>query len=185
VARRYSYRARKRRGHGCRKRAERRQARRVRTKCGSRGTGFCDASVLHGRTDCLTIDRRTLTCFPAKSTSCHFKPNSSLMRRPVPAAKRTRVFSLLRKLRASRLISEGKRTSGAVRRFALWRTRLMGLRSIKSWRLAWLKSTLIKFRILARLALASGSVRSHNSTSTALTELRLVVPHLGTIPFRK
>ena len=76
---------------GWRKRAVRRQARRVRTKRGSRGTGFWDASVLHGPTDCLTMDRRTLTCFPAKSTSPHFRPNNSLMRSPVPAAKRTRV----------------------------------------------------------------------------------------------
>jgi hypothetical protein len=45
-----------------RKRAVRRQARRVRTKRGSSGTGFWDASVLHGPTACLTIDRSTLTC---------------------------------------------------------------------------------------------------------------------------
>jgi hypothetical protein len=138
-------------------------ARRVRTKRGSRGTGFRDASVLHGPTDCLTMDRRTLSCFPAKSTSPHFRPNNSLMRSPVPAAKRTRVLSRSRKVGTSRLISEGRSTTGTVLRFALWRTRVMGLWSMNSCRLAWLKSTLIKFRILVRLARASGSVRSHSS----------------------
>src|SRR5712692_856013 len=140
---------------------------------------FCFA-----RADCLFDNRsQELTCFPAKSTSPHFRPNNSLMRSPVPAAKRTRVLSRSRKLGTSRLISEGRSTSGTVRRFALWRTRVMGLWSVKSCRLAWLKSTLIRFRILARLARASGSVRSHSSTSTALIALRLVAPHLGTIHF--
>ena len=95
-----------------------------------------DASVLHGPTACLTIDRRTLTCFPAKSTSPHFRPNNSLMRSPVPAAKRTRVLSRSRKLGTSRLISEGRSTTGTVRRFALWRTRVMGLWSVNSCSLA-------------------------------------------------
>ena len=39
----------------------------------------------------------------------------------------------------------------------------------------WLKRTLIRFRILARLPLASGRVRSHNSTSTALMALILPI----------
>jgi hypothetical protein len=68
-------------------------------------------------------------------------------------------------------------------RFALWRTRLMGLGSIKPCRLPWLNTTLIGFRILARLPLASGRVPSHISTSTALTVLRLLAPHRGSIHF--
>jgi hypothetical protein len=61
----------------------------------------------------------------------------------------------------------------------------MGLCSANSCRLAWLKSTLIKFRISVRLARASGRVRSHSSTSIALIPLRLVDPHLDTIHFLK
>jgi len=35
------------------------------------------------------MDLRTLICLPAKSTSCHFRPNSSLIRSPVPAANKS------------------------------------------------------------------------------------------------
>ena len=74
-------------------------------------SGFCDASVLHGPTVCFTIDRRTLICGPVKSISRHLRPKGSLVRSPLPAARRTRVFSLIRNPPASRLISEGRSSS--------------------------------------------------------------------------
>ena len=72
---------------------------------GSRDRRFAMLLFCTGR---LTIDRRTLTCFPAKSTSPHFRPKKSLMRTPVTAAKRTRVLSRSRKHGTSRLTSEGR-----------------------------------------------------------------------------
>lgn len=50
---------------------------------GSSGTGFCDASVLHGPTTCRTMERVTRTSFLTKSISVHLRPKSSLARNPV------------------------------------------------------------------------------------------------------
>jgi hypothetical protein len=59
-----------------------------------------------------------------------------LLARSLLATKRTSVLSRLGKLGTRRLISEGRSTSGIVRRFALWRTGVMGLWPVNSCRLA-------------------------------------------------
>ena len=83
------------------------------------GTGFCEASVLHGPTTPYAIERVTFMVPPAKSASFHFKPNSSLWRRPVDAARNTKARSRKSKTSSRALISAGVRMVGAVRRFAL------------------------------------------------------------------
>ena len=67
----------------------------------SRGTGFCDASVLQGPTTWKTIERVTLSSFFWKSMSCHLRPKSSLIRKPVPNAKSTRVRSRMPRIAIS------------------------------------------------------------------------------------
>src|SRR5215469_14143465 len=68
----------------------------------SSGIGFCDASVLHGPTTWNTMDRVTLISFLRKSTSFHLRPNSSLIRYPVPKARSTRVRSRMPRTAMSR-----------------------------------------------------------------------------------
>src|SRR2546429_8856933 len=87
------------------------------------GTGFCDDSVLHGPTTPYTMERVTLIVPWSKSTLPHFKPNNSLCRNPVDAARGTNVRSLCARPLISALISAGIKMAGAVRRFALLRTR--------------------------------------------------------------
>ena len=67
----------------------------------SRGTGFCDASVLQGPTTWKTMDRVTLSSWFWKSMSCHLRPKSSLIRKPVPKAKSTRVRSRMARIAIS------------------------------------------------------------------------------------
>jgi hypothetical protein len=58
------------------------------------GTGRCEHSVLHGPTAPYTMERVTYMFLCAKSMSLHFKPNISLCRKPVEAAKQNqRPFS--------------------------------------------------------------------------------------------
>src|ERR1700722_11745682 len=66
---------------------------RASARVGCIGTGFCDASVLHGPTTPYTMERVTLIVPWPKSMSPHFKPNISLCRNPVDAARRTSVRS--------------------------------------------------------------------------------------------
>src|SRR3989442_4436146 len=72
------------------------------------GTGFSDDSVLHGPTAPYTMERVTLILLWAKSMSPHFKPNISLCRKPVEAARRTNVRSRTSKLSTNALISLGR-----------------------------------------------------------------------------
>jgi hypothetical protein len=90
-----------------------------RARIGGMGTGFCDDSVLHGPTTPYTMERVTLIFLWAKSMSPHFKPNISLCRKPVEAARRTNVRSRTSKLSTNALISLGTSTVGGLRRFAL------------------------------------------------------------------
>jgi hypothetical protein len=62
--------------------------------------GFYDDSVLHGPTTPYTMERVTLIFLWAKSMSPHFKPNISLCRNPVEAARRTKVRSRTSKCRS-------------------------------------------------------------------------------------
>src|SRR5947207_928679 len=52
---------------------------------------LCDDSVLHGPTTPYTMERMTLIVPRSNSISHHFKPNISLCRSPVEAARRTSV----------------------------------------------------------------------------------------------
>jgi len=63
------------------------------------------------------MERVTLIVPWSKSISPHFKPNNSLCRNPVDAAKRTNVRSRSARPLISALISAGIRMMGAVRRF--------------------------------------------------------------------
>src|SRR5712675_1037474 len=83
------------------------------------GTVFCDDSVLHGPTTPYTMERMTLIVPRSKSISPHFKPNISLCRNPVDAARRTSVRSRSARPSISALISAGSRVAGGVRRLAL------------------------------------------------------------------
>src|SRR5436190_10582413 len=58
-------------------------------------TGFCDDSVLHGPTTPYTMERMTLIVPRSKSISPHFRPNISLCRNPVDAARRTIIMCVL------------------------------------------------------------------------------------------
>src|SRR6266850_7674014 len=66
---------------------------RASARVGCIGTGFCDDSVLHGPTTPYTMERMTLIVPRSKSISPHFRPNISLCRNPVDAARRTNVRS--------------------------------------------------------------------------------------------
>ena len=95
-------------------------AKRASARIGGMGTGFCDDSVLHGPTTPYTMERVTLILLWAKSMSPHFKPNISLCRKPVEAARRTNVRSRTSRLSTNALISLGTSTVGGLRRFAPW-----------------------------------------------------------------
>src|SRR5437899_5376436 len=60
---------------------------RASARVGCIGTGFCDDSVLHGPTTPYTMERMTLIVPRSKSISPHFRPNISLCRNPVDAAR--------------------------------------------------------------------------------------------------
>src|SRR5437899_4984103 len=92
---------------------------RASARVGCIGTGFCDDSVLHGPTTPYTMERMTLIVPRSKSISPHFRPNISLCRNPVDAARRTNVRSRSARPSISALISAGTRVAGGVRRLAL------------------------------------------------------------------
>jgi hypothetical protein len=73
------------------------------------GTGFCDASVLHGPTTPYTMERMTLIVPRSKSVSPHFKPNIPLCRNLVDAARRTSVCSRRARPSINDLTSAGTR----------------------------------------------------------------------------
>src|SRR5256884_576589 len=64
---------------------------------------------------------RSLIVPRSKSISPHFRPNISLCRNPVDAARRTNVRSRSARPSISALISAGTRVAGGVWRLALWR----------------------------------------------------------------
>jgi hypothetical protein len=65
------------------------------------------------------MERMTLIVPRSKSISPHFKPNISLCRNPVDAARRTNVRSPGASPSISALISAGSGMAGGVRRLAL------------------------------------------------------------------
>jgi hypothetical protein len=81
------------------------------------------SSVLRDRpTTWNTMDRTTLISFLRKSISCHLRPNSSLIRKPVLKARRTRVRSRIPRTAMSLRTSLALSTVGTAFRFALCRT---------------------------------------------------------------
>src|SRR5258708_18890973 len=147
--------------------------------------GLCEASVLQMPTSWLTIERVTLICSAAKSTSLHFRAKSSLRLKPVPRAISTIVRSLTARTDNSRCAPSTVSTSGILRRLALWRTSVMGLWSNRSYRQAWLNRMLKILRIFAELDFASDRPLSHVSTSIVLISWSLYFPQCGTIQFFK
>ena len=98
---------------GTRNGRKRPRVRVARASARGRGTGFGDDSVLHGPTTPYTMERVTLIVPWLKSISPHFKPNNSLCRNPVVAARSTSVRSRIAKPLTNALISAGVRIIGA------------------------------------------------------------------------
>src|SRR5260221_10859645 len=147
--------------------------------------GFCDDPVVQGPTTPQTIGRVMFIVPWTRLMSPHFKPNSSLGRKPVKATRSTSVRSRKPKPLINAFISGGVSKVGALRRFAPCRTNRIGLRSKNSCRHAWLKTTDSRPRIFAQLLFANGNWRSHDSTFIVLTSERRAAPQCGTIHFFK